>query len=184
MSPTDHQDTAQVEDKKDYPTIDHLEDSHVYPADAASLLKSRFDQLSIPRTIWVFRRAALFCFISFTWQMLDGWEVSRHVSIAADSPRSTCLGPSSQTLVSSASLVQRAGMGTCEISTPPGVSLRDLCVSFIHAAIVSAWSAVVVSDHLFSEGKDSELRAECRSDSQPHIRLIVRDSIHHGVQRR
>ena len=40
------------------------------------LLKSRFDELSIPRTLWVFRKAALYCFLSYTLNMLDGWQVS------------------------------------------------------------------------------------------------------------
>ena len=36
------------------------------PAPGKGLRKSRFDELSIPMTLWVFRRAAMFCFFSLS----------------------------------------------------------------------------------------------------------------------
>ena len=41
-----------------------------------SLLKSRFDELSIWRTLWVFRRAALCCVAVYTGYLCEGFEVS------------------------------------------------------------------------------------------------------------
>lgn len=40
-----------------------------------TLLKSRFDELSIPRTLWVFRRAALCCVAVYTGYLCEGFEV-------------------------------------------------------------------------------------------------------------
>ena len=45
--------------------------------DGNGLLKSRFDQLSIPRTLWVFRRAVLVTLAVYTGYMCEGFEV-RH----------------------------------------------------------------------------------------------------------
>ena len=54
----------------------HLQEDTAVQADNEGLLKSRFDHLPLLQTLWIFRRAAVYCFISFTWQMLDGWEVN------------------------------------------------------------------------------------------------------------
>lgn len=43
--------------------------------DGNGLLKSRFDQLSIPRTLWVFRRAVLVTLAVYTGYMCEGFEV-------------------------------------------------------------------------------------------------------------
>lgn len=40
------------------------------------LRKSRFDELSIPRTIWVFRRSVLVVLAVYTGYMCEGFEVS------------------------------------------------------------------------------------------------------------
>jgi hypothetical protein len=45
--------------------------------DGNGLLKSRFDQLSIPRTLWVFRRAVLVTLAVYTGYMCEGFEVGR-----------------------------------------------------------------------------------------------------------
>ena len=42
------------------------------------LLKSRFDQLSIPRTLWVFRRAVLVTLAVYTGYMCEGFEVGHY----------------------------------------------------------------------------------------------------------
>ena len=41
----------------------------------AGLLKSRLDQLSLWKTLWVFRRATGYCVLTFAWAALEGWEV-------------------------------------------------------------------------------------------------------------
>ncbi len=44
------------------------------------LLKSRFDELSIPRTLWVFRRVVFFTLCVYTGYMCEGFEVSCLIS--------------------------------------------------------------------------------------------------------
>lgn len=39
------------------------------------LLKSRLDELSIPRTLWVFRRAVFFTLCVYTGFLCEGFEV-------------------------------------------------------------------------------------------------------------
>ena len=46
------------------------------------ILKSRFDELSIPATVWVFRKTCLFCFLAYTLNMIDAWQV-RLVNVRA-----------------------------------------------------------------------------------------------------
>lgn len=40
------------------------------------LVKSRFDELSIPRTVWVFRRVVLVTLAVYTGYVCEGFEVS------------------------------------------------------------------------------------------------------------
>lgn len=40
------------------------------------LVKSRFDELSIPRTLWVFRRVVLVVLAVYTGYVCEGFEVS------------------------------------------------------------------------------------------------------------
>ena len=81
--------SGDARDPKDF--VEHVEDDHkdeefIKPIDdsnaprlaaweANGLLKSRFDELSIPRTLWTFRRAALYCFMSYIMAMIEDWEV-------------------------------------------------------------------------------------------------------------
>lgn len=41
------------------------------------LVKSRFDELSIPRTLWVFRRVVLVSLAVYTGYVCEGFEVSK-----------------------------------------------------------------------------------------------------------
>ena len=41
------------------------------------LVKSRFDQLSIPRTVWVFKRVVLIILAVYTGYVCEGFEVSQ-----------------------------------------------------------------------------------------------------------
>ena len=52
-----------------------IADAIVVAAQRNDLLKSRFDELSIVQTVWVFRRVAIFAFMIYTLNMLDGWQV-------------------------------------------------------------------------------------------------------------
>lgn len=44
--------------------------------DSYGLVKSRFDELSIPRTLWVFRRVVLVTLAVYTGYVCEGFEVS------------------------------------------------------------------------------------------------------------
>jgi hypothetical protein len=63
--------------------INHLESvkatGEVYGLghDEHGLLKSRFDEMSITKTLWVFRRAVFFTLCVYTGYMCEGFEVSR-----------------------------------------------------------------------------------------------------------
>lgn len=48
------------------------------------LLKSRFDELSIPRTLWIFRRSVLVVLAVYTGYMCEGFEVSIAAIVGAD----------------------------------------------------------------------------------------------------
>lgn len=53
-----------------------VHDEHVdEKAIESDLLKSRFDEMSIPRTLWVFRRAAFYVFLVYTGYFCEGFEV-------------------------------------------------------------------------------------------------------------
>ena len=47
------------------------------------LVKSRFDELSIPRTLWVFRRAVLVTLAVYTGYICEGFEVSQASYVVA-----------------------------------------------------------------------------------------------------
>ncbi|GFZ44385.1 hypothetical protein JCM24511_02107 [Saitozyma sp. JCM 24511] len=56
--------------------IDNVNDPQRLAAlEGRGILKSRWDELSISKTLRVFRRAALYCFLSYTLNMLDGWQI-------------------------------------------------------------------------------------------------------------
>jgi SP family general alpha glucoside:H+ symporter-like MFS transporter len=69
-------------DATDKAAIDHVEKLGLDGEAAAvtytgqGLLKSRFDEMSIPRTIWVFRRSVLVVLAVYTGYMCEGFEVS------------------------------------------------------------------------------------------------------------
>ena len=45
--------------------------------DSYGLLKSRYDELSIPRTLWVFKRVVLVSLAVYTGYVCEGFEVSQ-----------------------------------------------------------------------------------------------------------
>jgi hypothetical protein len=45
--------------------------------DSYGLVKSRFDELSIPRTLWVFKRVVLVSLAVYTGYVCEGFEVSK-----------------------------------------------------------------------------------------------------------
>jgi hypothetical protein len=66
------------EAKPDVQHLDKMTTTRVEPvADDADngLLKSRHSALSIPRTLWVFRRAALYVLLIYTGYVCEGFEV-------------------------------------------------------------------------------------------------------------
>lgn len=52
----------------------------VTTAEGQGLLKSRFDEMSIPKTLWVFRRVVLVTLAVYTGYMCEGFEVSTMLS--------------------------------------------------------------------------------------------------------
>ena len=79
-----------------YPEVDEKQ-QNVYQLDNAepdlaaaaamegyALSKSRFDQLSIPRTLWVFRRAVLVCLAVYTGYVCEGFELGAGGSVVAN----------------------------------------------------------------------------------------------------
>lgn len=73
------------DEKKGKPETIHLEAIHVKPQlenpletsdiDKYELVKSRYDELSIPRTLWVFRRIILVSLAVYTGYVCEGFEV-------------------------------------------------------------------------------------------------------------
>ena len=62
--------------EKDIDSKGNIETLESAEATSTSLLKSRFDELSIWRTVWIFRRAALCCVAVYTGYLCEGFEVS------------------------------------------------------------------------------------------------------------
>jgi hypothetical protein len=63
------------------PEVLRLEESHAEADDMAKvdsygLVKSRYDELSIPRTLWVFKRVVLVSLAVYTGYICEGFEVS------------------------------------------------------------------------------------------------------------
>lgn len=68
------------------PGVAHLEskpvdmdDGNVKGYDSYGLVKSTFDDLSIPRTLWVFRRVSLISLAVYTGYVCEGFEVSQYL---------------------------------------------------------------------------------------------------------
>lgn len=61
--------------------IEHVESRKVgdevtgFGHDDRGLLKSRFDDMTIPKTLWVFRRAVFYTLCVYTGYMCEGFEV-------------------------------------------------------------------------------------------------------------
>jgi SP family general alpha glucoside:H+ symporter-like MFS transporter len=56
---------------------DNVAADDVTKDEAFGLVKSRFDELSIPRTLWVFRRVVLVSLAVYTGYVCEGFEVSQ-----------------------------------------------------------------------------------------------------------
>lgn len=92
---SDRPDLAHVEsipdDNKITPTAEYHPDE---------LVKSKFDGLSIPRTVWVFRRVALVALAVYTGYVCEGFEVSDWNSVA-ELRLTRILSPSSKSVTTS-----------------------------------------------------------------------------------
>jgi SP family general alpha glucoside:H+ symporter-like MFS transporter len=69
MSASEKPDEVRVEDDVDLTKADGY--------DTYGLVKSRYDELSIPRTLWVFKRVALVSLAVYTGYICEGFEVSK-----------------------------------------------------------------------------------------------------------
>ncbi|KAI1009902.1 hypothetical protein LB503_011435 [Fusarium chuoi] len=67
-------------DRPDVAQVESLADDNKIPPTAEyhpdELVKSKFDSLSIPRTVWIFRRVALVALAVYTGYVCEGFEVS------------------------------------------------------------------------------------------------------------
>ena len=55
-----------------------VDDMKIDGYDSYGLVKSRYDELSIPQTLWVFKRVVLVSLAVYTGYVCEGFEVSRH----------------------------------------------------------------------------------------------------------
>ena len=70
--PADKPDIEHIESRK--PVIDDVTGlGHGF--DGHGLVKSRFDDMSVTKTVWVFRRAVFFTLCVYTGYMCEGFEV-------------------------------------------------------------------------------------------------------------
>jgi hypothetical protein len=75
------QQVHEVESHQEKHEVDHIEktgvtdDIAIVTAEGAGLMKSRFDEMSIPKTLWVFRRVVLVTLAVYTGYMCEGFEV-------------------------------------------------------------------------------------------------------------
>lgn len=68
------------DDVKMKPTVEMLE----FAETPTSLLKSRFDELSLLKTLWLFRTSALYCVAVYTGYLCEGFELTAGGSIIAN----------------------------------------------------------------------------------------------------
>lgn len=64
------------EEHRERTQADDIELSKVDGYDSYGLVKSRYDELSIPRTLWVFKRVVLVSLAVYTGYVCEGFEVS------------------------------------------------------------------------------------------------------------
>lgn len=117
------------------PELEHVEsvkpdvpaNGGTFGYDEAGLVKSRFDDLSVPRTAWVFKRAVFYALCVYTGYMCEGFEVSIIVAQAraCGNERLPSLEQEEvlwQTPASSKSLAPEQTSLVFVRLTPPGVS--------------------------------------------------------------
>ena len=112
-----------------------LEEAKSRGIDLYGLRKSAFDQLPILRTVKIFRRAVLYCFLCYTMSMLDGWAVSLKAFVSLIRTQG---GTASSIVINEGFVKQfgtRQGKGVlalsptlCELNVMEGIILND-CTS-------------------------------------------------------
>jgi len=75
-SPSEKHDDVRLEDTQ------AMDDVKIDGFDTYGLVKSRYDELSIPRTLWVFKRVVLVSLAVYTGYVCEGFEVSDSPSAA------------------------------------------------------------------------------------------------------
>lgn len=70
-SPSEKLDAVHAEQSPPFDVADKLDVNDTY-----GLSKSRFDELSLPRTLWVFKRSVLVSLAVYTGYVCEGFEVS------------------------------------------------------------------------------------------------------------
>lgn len=139
------------------PDVEHVETSQFegdkLPAahDDDGLLKSRYSELSIPRTAWVFKRVILFVLLVYTGYVCEGFEVSSYLTLVnigdafADCTQLNAGG----TIIANAGFIKQfgeGGSGVTALDPTWGESLNRYCQpSCVLTKPVSTWSAMLVS---------------------------------------
>lgn len=62
----------------------HLENVKIDEYDSYGLVKSRYDELSIPRTLWIFKRVVLVSLMVYTGYVCEGFELNAGGSVIAN----------------------------------------------------------------------------------------------------
>lgn len=65
-----------IEDTATLSPTNILDGTRVAALKGDGLVKSRFDELSVWHNVWLFRKAALYCFFVYTGSLLEFYEVS------------------------------------------------------------------------------------------------------------
>lgn len=71
-SPSEKPEDVRIEETQ----ADGIDMAKIDGYDSYGLLKSRYDELSIPRTLWVFKRVVLVSLAVYTGYVCEGFEVS------------------------------------------------------------------------------------------------------------
>jgi hypothetical protein len=73
-------------EKRDIAHDEHVDDKSI----EQQLLKSRFDDMSIPRTLWIFRKSAFFVFLVYTGYFCEGFELQAGGLVIANRGECRC----------------------------------------------------------------------------------------------
>ena len=80
-------------EKQEIAHIDHLnlhQDAVDVTVSGQGLMKSRFDELSLPKTLWTFKKVLLIVLSVYTGYMCEGFEVSCNIIVPGHLDEQQC----------------------------------------------------------------------------------------------